>query len=66
MGIETGFQKMEEPKKYQEFKSSPLCPMNGFGACKEGRCAWFDPQTRKCGVLLIAQRISPESIQELQ
>jgi hypothetical protein len=62
----TGIQEVEqETRKYQEFKSVPLCPMNGFGACKEGRCAWFDSVTAKCAVLLLAQKIFEIDLQQL-
>jgi hypothetical protein len=65
MGLETGIQKVEETKKYQEFKNLPLCPMNNFGACKEGRCAWFDTATTKCAVLLLAQAIFQIDLKQL-
>jgi hypothetical protein len=65
MRLETGIQRAEETKKYQEFKDLPLCPMNNFGVCKEGRCAWFDAASAKCAVLLLAQAIAEMDLREL-
>lgn len=41
---------------------SKMCPMLGFKPCRT-MCAWHDPETHDCAVMLLASRVHDETVE---